>query len=72
MKELMIAMTETFGCGEAEAKLRAEMYEMGRQAGVIEGRAEAQRFFRLAIGDAVPTDSEAALWNNPVPLKKGD
>lgn len=46
----------------------ANSYDSGRE----EGRKEAQRFFRLALGVEVPDPNEAALWNNPVPLKKDD
>jgi len=39
------------------------------EAGEQNGRAEAQRFFRLILGVEEPTRRESAHWNNPVPLK---
>lgn len=47
---------------------------VAHEAGIKRGRRQAQRFFRLCMGVEKPTLSEAATWNNPVPLlqpKKG-
>lgn len=57
-----LAMTED----EARSYLTtAEIYyDMGRE----DGQAEAQRFFRLALGIEIPDVDERAYWNAPVPL----
>lgn len=58
-----------YGISEAEARIRLEAIQIGYDSGVKAGRAEAQRFFRLALGVEVPEPHESALWNNPVPLR---
>lgn len=58
-------ITERMGWTEE----RAETYLMGYDTGREHGAISAQRFFRLALGIEAPTQVEAALWNNPVPLK---
>lgn len=45
-------------------KTMNHVYHVGEK----NGRAQAQRFYRLALGVEQPTDEEAALWDNPVPL----
>ena len=52
------------------ARIMCEAADAAFQAGVNTGRAEAQRFFRLALGVEVPTFNEKATWNNPVPLRR--
>jgi hypothetical protein len=61
-------MMNIYKCSEAEAVMRLDMYEAGRQLGRVEGRSQAQRFFQLALGLTEPTLEEFAMWNNPVPL----
>lgn len=58
-----------YDCSQPEAEMRLEMFEAGESSGRDLGRAEAQRFFRLALGVDSPSAEESALWNNPVPLK---
>lgn len=43
-------------------------YHFGRDR----GERDAQRFFQLAFGFARPSQEEANLWNNPVPLAPVD
>lgn len=64
VEELM----QIYNCSEAEATIRLDMYQAGHRRGKKEGRAEAQRFYQLALGLVEPTMEESALWNNPVPL----
>ncbi len=47
-----------------------KIFEMGYESGERQGRADAQRFFRLSLGVEEPTPAEEAYWNNPVPLKE--
>ena len=63
-------LMELYRCDEREATIRLDSYENGRRSGVEQGRAEAQRFFRLALGVEEPSLSESAYWNNPVPLRR--
>jgi len=58
-----------YGADHEEAKRLMGIFEMGFDTGQDQGRADAQRFFRLALGVETPTPSEAARWMNPVPLK---
>lgn len=41
-------------------------------AGIKHGQAEAQRFFRLALGVEAPAERERVYWQNPVPLATHD
>lgn len=69
-KEEEVATTaKIWNCSTEEATIRVTMYRAGQRAGVRQGRAEAQRFLRLALGVEDPTEEEEAMWNNPVPLK---
>jgi len=52
------------------AKTIAEVYDFGLNEGKKQGREEAQRFMRLALGVEEPTLKEESLWNNPIPLKE--
>lgn len=61
---------EVRSCTEQEAREFLAGYDLGRDVGRREGQKEAQRFFRVAFGLEVPTDSERAYWNNPVPTKE--
>ena len=61
-------MMDIYKCSQEEAIIRLDMYDTGFQRGRKEGQAEAQRFFRLALGVEEPDYDERALWNNPVPL----
>jgi hypothetical protein len=57
-------------CGETEAREVLRYMRLGYDIGRKDGQAEAQRFFRLALGVEEPNPGEAAFWNNPVPLKE--
>jgi len=57
-------------CTEQEAREFLAGYDLGLEVGKREGQKAAQRFFRLALGLEVPTESERAYWNNPVPTKE--
>lgn len=61
-----------FGLTEEEARDRLRHMQHGYDIGRKAGQAEAQRFFRLALGVELPDMSERALWNNPVPLRQDD
>lgn len=59
-----------FGLTEEEARDRLRHMQHGYDIGRKVGRAEAQRFFRLALGVELPDAGERAMWNNPVPLRE--
>lgn len=46
-------------------KMMDGAFDAGRKI----GQAEAQRFFRYALGIEAPDSQIASTWNNPVPLK---
>lgn len=58
-----------FKSSEEDAKMYLSTAQTHYDLGVKAGKAQAQRFLRLALGLEKPTHSEAAYWNNPVPLK---
>lgn len=52
-----------------EALVEAHM--SGFYTGREHGQTEAQRAIQLALGVVEPTNTEAAIWNLPLPLKGG-
>lgn len=66
------SMMFEFGLDEEMSKFCLHLMRDAFNVGHRVGQAEAQRFFRLALGVDVPEVDERALWNNPVPLKEED
>ena len=68
--EKVAEIRDVRSCTDQEAREFMDGYESGFEAGRDKGQQEVQRFFRLALGLEVPTESERAYWNHPVPLKE--
>ena len=69
-KERIERVSESYKVDKDTAVYLIESYDAGIEAGRKKGQAEAQRFFRLALGMESPTTQEKVYWNQPVPLKE--